>query len=71
MATIDKDQLDALTDALLKPVGHKISGNSQGGYDCTCGGRWDWQRSEKAQADRHAAEMRARQLIEAGVTIRR
>lgn len=45
---------------------HKISNNSQGGYDCKCGSRWDWQSSEKRAADLHVALFQADQLIAAG-----
>lgn len=61
------EMLEKLVDLLVKSNPHKISGNSQGGYDCSCGERWDWQRSEKAAAKRHAARFKARLLMAEGV----
>jgi hypothetical protein len=69
MVEAKKTPEEVLTELLLLPVQHKIFSNSQGGYDCKCGARWDWQRSEKLEADTHAAKKRAQQLLAAGVRV--
>lgn len=54
------------TDLTELDRAHKISGNSQGGYDCKCGNRWDWQKTEKENADHHVALTQAEQLKKKG-----
>jgi hypothetical protein len=52
-----------LAEMLLKlPKDHKIFNNSQGGYDCKCGARWDWTKAEKELADSHVARVQAAAL---------
>lgn len=57
------DKREELIDVLVEKPQHKISSNSQGGYDCRCGARWDWQKPEKEAAERHAAGYLADRLF--------
>jgi len=67
MSIIDRAEREEFARALMNlNHEHKIHPNGQGGYDCKCGARWDWQKAEKEAADFHEAMYIVDQLVALG-----
>lgn len=65
--TVNEKQLALAIFEAEENAEHKIFSNGQGGYDCECGARWDWQRREYEDAKRHEKVALVEALMKKGI----